>query len=561
MKRAAAAAVVLGISALTVPASAAHAAPSTPKHRFTFTQAAHAHAKAARTSMATPAANLVARHPDPSSADLWVYANNGTSTPWTTRQLAGDQWRFADVLLVGDVNGDGRPDVVARDPHVAHGTLWIYLNNGTSTPWTTRTSAGTGWDFASAMMLGDVNGDGRADLVTRDPAVDQGTMYVYPNNGTANPWPTRFWAGTGWNLASTVMLGDVNSDGKPDIVARDGGGALWVYPGNGSPTSNPWTTSRIGAGTGWNLATSLALGDVTGDGRPDVVIRDGTGALYVYPNSGATSGNPFTVARSQLGSGFTFADTLLLGDVNGDGRPDLIARPGGDLWVYAGPSWTTRNSAGTGWEALDQFAIADLNGDGHPDLVGRNPALDNGTLWLYPGDGTADPWTAAPTWIGTGWNLADTVLLGDLTGDGHPDILVRDTSGNLWIYPSSGATTGNPFTVPRTWAGTGWGTASALALADVDGDGYADLVDLEQDGSMWIYLTASTTPIRVTGDWSTTTAMLVGDVTGDGRPDLVTRDTSGALWVHPNNGSTTGDPWTTSTAAGTGWQYADLQLD
>jgi hypothetical protein len=549
-------AAVLAASALTIPAFAAPPAGSAhpaPRHAFTL-----AHALVQRAETAASAADLVARHPDPSSDDLWVYPNNGTSTPWTARQLAGSQWRFADIVLVGDVNSDGRPDVVARDPRVAHGTLWIYLNNGTATPWTTRTSAGTGWDFTNAMMLGDVTGDGRADLMARDPAVDQGTMYVYPNNGTANPWPSRFWAGTGWNLASTVVLGDVNGDGKPDIVARDSGGALWVYPGNGSPTSNPWTTSRIGAGTGWNLATSLALGDVTGDGRPDVVIRDGTGALYVYPNSGATSGNPFTVARTQLGSGFTFADTLLLADVSGDGRLDLIARPGGDLWRYSGPSWTTRISAGTGWESLDQLAVADVNGDGHPDLIGRNPALDNGTLWLYPGDGAADPWTASPISLGTGWNLADTVLLGDLTGDGHPDVLVRDTTGNLWVYPNSGAPTGNPFTVPRFWAGTGWGTAAALVLADVSSDGYADLVDLEQDGSMWIYLTGSATPIRVTGDWSTTTAMLVADVDGDGRPDLVTRDSNGALWVHPNNGSTTGDPWPTSAAAGTGWQYADL---
>lgn len=548
----------IALTALAIPASAASARP-VPHHTFAWTKTPHAQAKLARAA-ATSGANLIARHPDPSSDQLWVYPNNGTSTPWTDHQPGGSQFRFADVLLVGDVNGDGRPDVVARDPRVGHGTLWTYLNNGTATPWTTRTSAGTGWDFANALMLGDVTGDGRADLVARDPVVDNGTLWVYPNNGSANPWPTRFWAGTGWNLHSTILVGDVNGDAKPDIVARDTGGALWVYPGNGSATSNPWTTSRTGAGTGWNLAASLALGDVTGDGRPDVVVRDGTGALYVYPNSGATSGNPFTVARVQLGSGFASVDTLLLADTNGDGKLDLITRPGGDLWLYPGPGWTSRVSAGTGWDAVDQLAVGDVNGDGHPDLIGRNPAIDNGTLWLYPGNGstTGNPWTAAPIWEGTGWDLHTTLLLGDLTGDGRPDILARDTSGNLWVYPNAN---GLLYTQPRSWAGTGWDSAVALALADVNGDGYADLVDQEPDGSLWIYLTGSSTPIRVAGNWSSTTAVLAADVNGDGRPDLVTRDSSGALWVHPHNGSTTGNPWTTSIAAGTGWQNADLLLD
>ncbi|GAA1671641.1 VCBS repeat-containing protein [Fodinicola feengrottensis] len=565
-----AALIAAAILALSVPATGASASgPLPPRHRLELS--ATNHRPTAKAAVSQAGASVVAGHPDAISDQLWIYPHNGATSgnPWTSRTVAGGQWRFADVLLVGDVTGDGHPDVVARDPAVDNGTLWIYPNNGSTTgnPWTSRFSAGTGWNIANAIMLADVTGDGHPDIVARDPAVDNGTLWIYPHNGstTANPWTSRFWAGTGWNLATALMLGDVTGDGHPEIVARDATGSLWIYPNSGALTSNPWTSSRYPAGTGWNLADTLMLGDVTGDGRPDVVARDRTGALWIYPGNGSTAGNPWTTSRVAAGIGWQLADRLILADVTGDGHLDIVARPGGDLWLYPyngsanGNPWTSRISAGTSWGAIDDLAIGDVTNDGHLDLVARDPSLDNGTLFVYPGDGsvTANPWTAAPVAAGTGWDLATALAVGDLTGDGHRDVLARDASGNLWIYPNNGGTTGNPFTVARQWAGTGWNTAKTLALGDVDGDGVADLIDQEQDGSMWIYLAATpNTPVRVDGDWTATNAVAVADVDGTGKPNLITRDTSGSLWIYANNGSSTTNPWTTRRTAGTTWQYA-----
>jgi FG-GAP-like repeat len=207
--------------------------------------------------------------------------------------------------------------------------------------------------------------------------------------------------------------------------------------------------------------------------------------------------------------------------------------------------------------------LGDVTGDRRPDLVARDPSVTDGTLWVYPHDGSTHrhPWSGPRESAGTGWNLATAMLLGDLTGDGGLDLVVRDRAGDLWIYPHDGSASGNPWTAPRSWAGTGWNTARALALGDVAGDGRPDLVDLESDGSLWIYVTGSEAgPTRVPGDWTTTTRLALGDVSGTGRLDLVALDANGELWVHPHDGSTAGNPWPTRRSVGSDWGFASALL-
>jgi FG-GAP-like repeat len=515
-------------------------------------------------------ADLVVRDPGPDAGSLRLFVHDGSSTPWGTQLGLGGSWDFADVLLLGDVSGDGKADVVARDPAADNGTLWVYPHNGATTgnPWTSRTQAGTDWNRYNTILLTDVTGDGRPELLGRDPAVASGTLWVHPHSGTgANPWTApREWAGTGWNLADTMLPADVTGDGRPDLLARDTAGALWVYRHNGSAGGNPYTISRYGAGTGWDFATVLLAADATGDGRPDALAVDPDGTLWVYPHDGSSTANPYTGPRHAAGTGWGFANALIAGDATGDGRPDLLGRVhAGDLWVYphtgAEQPWQHRFSAGTRWGFENQLLLGDVTGDGRPDLLARDPLAANGDLWVYPHTGAtaADPWAGPRTWGGSGWNTMTAMLLGDLTGDGWADLIARDRAGDLWIYPHNRSATGNHWTVARTWAGTGWNTARILALADTTGDGRPDLVDLEHDGSLWVYPTGGAAPIRIAGDWSGITALTTGDATGDGRPDLVTRDSGGELRIHPHNGSGT-SPWPSSYPVGTGWSFASALL-
>ncbi|MER5757356.1 VCBS repeat-containing protein [Streptomyces sp. NPDC002088] len=110
----------------------------------------------------------------------------------------------------------------------------------------------------------------------------------------SNSFGTRTQIGTGWNAYTFTGVTDLNADTYPDVIARDTSGALWLYPGNGSDGFG--TRSQIG--TGWNAYTFAGIGDFNGDGNPDVIAReDATGILWLYPRT-ATAFN----TRQQTGS-------------------------------------------------------------------------------------------------------------------------------------------------------------------------------------------------------------------------------------------------------------------
>ncbi|MFF5224981.1 FG-GAP repeat domain-containing protein [Dactylosporangium sp. NPDC000521] len=264
-----------------------------------------------------------------------------------------------------DVTGDGRPDMVIREAD----RLYVYPHNGstTSNPWTSRYDTGTvGWNNASKLLLADVTGDGRPDIVSvRTDTPDPSSLWVYPHNGatgTAAGWNAPYYTGLfGWNIANWLALVDVTGDGRPDMVARLDDGGLWMYPHNGQTgTAASWTDRRL-AGVAWSGATGLLVGNVTGRGRPDLVVRESTGALTVLPAGDSTGPVP---APFSAGTGWNLADVMLLADVTGTGRPDIVVRDAsGNLWVYphngsatANP-WTTRFGAGGGWNVASAMML------------------------------------------------------------------------------------------------------------------------------------------------------------------------------------------------------------
>jgi hypothetical protein len=253
-------------------------------------------------------ADVLARGSD---GRLWLFPGDGATPPanpwdWTKRRLVGSDWNFVDRMLLGDVTGDGRQDIVAREGTLFNGTLWVYPYDSTqpATPWTTRVYAGSGWNIAIVIMAGDVTGDGRTDIVTREA---DGRMWVYPHDDDpANPYPTRRVIGTNWQRTSALMLADATGDGLLDVVARDLDGFLWVYPQSAAKTAVYWdflSSQRLraggpyNAGAGWERYSQLTATDVTGDGRPDMLGRDSAGTLWVYPHNGAAPGtNPWPTA-------------------------------------------------------------------------------------------------------------------------------------------------------------------------------------------------------------------------------------------------------------------------
>jgi hypothetical protein len=240
------------------------------------------------------------------------------------------------------------------------------------------------WDAATAPKLsgfGDMNADRRSDLLVRDPV---GRLWFLPGDGTG-----RLVGSGGWNgMNALTRHGDFSRDGREDVIAREAStGKLWLYPGTG--TGGLGARKLIGS-RGWNSMNEItASGDLSGDGRADLVaVEKSTGKLWLYPGTG-TGG---LGARKLIGSGGWNSVNALVGagDMNSDGRPDLIAREAstGKLWLYPGRTGSvgSRVLIGSGgWNAMNSLiAVGDWSADGRTDLL----ATSGDWLVQYQGLGT-----------------------------------------------------------------------------------------------------------------------------------------------------------------------------
>ncbi|MDN4645674.1 FG-GAP-like repeat-containing protein [Arthrobacter sp. PsM3] len=252
---------------------------------------------------------------------------------------------------------------------------------------------------------------------------------------------------------ASKRLNDFNGDAKTDLIARDASGELWLYPGTGT---GDWL-KRIDLGAGWNvMSTIVSAGDFNADGKADVIARDKSGELWFYPGTGTGDWS----TRQNLGAGWNVMTSIVApGDFNGDGKPDVIARDSsGELWLYpnnGAGDWFKRVDLGSGWNIMSSIAApGDFNNDGNVDLVARDTS---GEFWLYPGNGKNE-WLKRVD-LGAGWNTMNAITApGDMNSDGRPDVIARDSTGELWLYPNNG--TGDWF--KRIDLGSGWGPMTAI---------------------------------------------------------------------------------------------------
>ena len=327
-----------------------------------------------------------------------------SATSWWN-QCTGSNGSFGgEPLFIANYTGTYQP----LPPGWSQWTLWQYADGG-SLPGDQDVFNGSLGDLAAlaggsavgnGVAAGDVSGDGRADLVARKA---DGTLWLYTNSGSdTTPYGTGVQVGTAWQQFAWFLVGDVTGDGAADLVGAKPDGTLWLYPRSSSP-STPYGSGRQ-VGSAWQQFTHVALADVTGDGRADLVATKPDGTLWLYANSGSDT-TPYG-GGTQVGSSWSAFRFVLAGDVTGDGRADMVAtKSDGTLWLYANSGSNTTpygkgTRIGSSWQQFDRIMTSDVTGDGRADLVASKP---DGTLWLYVNSGSASTPFSHGTQVGSSW--------------------------------------------------------------------------------------------------------------------------------------------------------------
>ena len=367
----------------------------------------------------------------------------------------GSGGNYATSVAVADLNGDGYPDVVVANScenasNCSNGggvSVLLGYGDGTLQAPVIYSSGGVA---ASSVTIGDVNGDGRLDIVVANECLsstscDNGGVTVLLGNGDGT-----FQSGVSYTAGygpASVAIGDVNGDGRPDLVVANqyqcsscSTGGLSVLLGNGDGTFQaPATSSSGGVG-----ATAVKIADLNGDGHPDLVVSNqyqctncSNGEVSILLNKG----NGTFQAPSKNSSGGYAALSIVVGDVNADGRPDVVvtnlcANPNvcvnGVVGVLLGNGdgtfqlKATYSSAGYGASSV---AIGDLDGDKVPDLVVDNTCRNanscaKGGVSVLAGNG--DGTFRTPISYKSGGEDATSVALADLNGSGKLDVITAN---------------------------------------------------------------------------------------------------------------------------------------
>jgi hypothetical protein len=309
---------------------------------------------------------FVVNESSPDGSGHRVYFGDGHGR-FTDGQTLDNASGYTAKPAVADINGDGALDVVAGD------TVWVNDGHGR---FSVLADAIERRDPASMSIvrLADVNGDGKQDLIA---VAAWSGLRVYLNDGHGHFRDSR--QRFGWGMMGALAVADVDGDGCADIVPagwRSGKDApspnrVWLNDGRGYFHDSGQDLSQ-----GDDHVHGVTLGDVNGDGRPDMVLAmTGTGrAGKVYLNEGK---GRFRDSGQTIGHAWTHA--AVLGDFDGDGAPDLFLVCGdpstgtpNEVWLNDGRGRFRdsgpRMGSAFSWDA----AAGDLNGDGKPDVMVAN---------------------------------------------------------------------------------------------------------------------------------------------------------------------------------------------
>jgi hypothetical protein len=454
-------------------------------------------------------------------------------------------------ILHGDLNGDGRDDIVTGDQ------TGVYVVLTTPTGLAPAVKLAFDGLYSGTLRIGDVNGDGKLDIIdlhedySNNADVHDGDIIsVFLNNGRGvfTNLPGQIMGRRGSDLAGVA---DFDQDGRLDLLLTESwddgpggyagynwpdvpGPSVWVWRGDGKgrfaqPSGMPTLMYTNPSGSSALVLADTGITDLNGDGRPDVLLSNkGTGRIYALIGGVSGELTPSPVPGPYLGAFSPIVDAaaaayqpIATGDFNRDGLIDVAKRSSYSIDISLGVE-------GGGFRPFDSFAVnhsyggavrsADLNGDGILDLV-----IDGGNLsiLLGRGDGTFDPAFEAES----DGASAIPLQLVDVNRDGKMDAIVLLQGGSagdgfaVFFGDGSGKLVYNPSSfIARAGSGP-------QNVGDFDGDGKVDILDQSLVGSdLRLLKNRGDGKFIAQPDYApgqNASRFYAGDLNGDGLPDAI----------------------------------------
>jgi FG-GAP-like repeat len=481
---------------------------------------------------------IVVDNQSPANFSVMLGNGNGSFQVPTSTALTGG---YLSNIVFADFNGDGLLDFAASDVNSNNQTV-VYLAqaNGTYVAGLPLVTPEHIYGTCST-TAGDLNGDGKPEIVTVNCNPNTDDLTIYINNGDGTFQSGTYYApamdpasGTPADLTPVaVTIADVNGDGKPDLISVNNASSdITVLLGNGDGTVQ---VPSVGFATGGAPEFAAVVADFNGDGLADVIVPDYSFSFAYLQGYGngtfRAAADYYAPIPDDYGAGST---TIASGDFNGDGFPDFVVGNIGYTPPSSGQSATgitvflsnpdgslqpgvNYASGGT----LTGVAVADFNGDKILDIAAVD--YSNNIVDIFQGNGNGTfTQTASYATGGSASNTSPAIILtGDFNNDGYPDLAIANyNSQNITVLLNNGA---GAFLPPVAY-GTG-GYPYDMVAVDVNGDGVLDLVATDTNpGSIAVLLgnpdgtfqpaSVSATAYNYLGN------LAVGDLNGDGIPDL-----------------------------------------
>lgn len=380
---------------------------------------------------------------------------DGVLATWDCSGLPSDFWTIK--LISYDKNSSTRES-----------RIYLSIDNSYQQGWPQKTMYG-GASYNASIIAGDVDNDGKLEVVTGSY---EGNIYIWRYDGTLLPgWPVYIG-----QQALTPALADLDGDGDLEIIigtnVANQDEKLFVLHHDGTLFAGNWPKGWAGYGYEINyISDAPVAADIDGDGDLEILIGGEDWKVHAWHHDGTkVTGWPVSLSNNQN------ATAVAVGDIDGDGNVEIVAAEsttyGTEVYgsIYA---WHHDGTPVAGWPididgTLYQPVLGDINGDGKLEVI----VSSRTGLFVFNGAGAV----LVSKNIGT--NICKMPCLGDLDNDKMPEIILLGSNDTIYAWRGDGS---NVPGWPRTFGFNNPAWLSGAAVADVDGDGNNEVITAAYD--------------------------------------------------------------------------------